>query len=405
MVTTGLVSFVLAALFSAVLLVVVRSSLGTWQNRAVERGIEVAVAAARTPDEQQTARSAFVAYHQLQAVRSLIEQRVLVAGLGFGLVALLLALAVGSYFLMRITRPLEELTRAIEQAGRGDLNVRVRAEPESEIGAVAAAFNRTAGQLRAIQEELRRAERLAAWRDVARVLCHEVRNPLTPIRLSVERLQNLGAKLRGSVPALSGDPDIVAVIDRTCRTVLAETEALDRTVNEFADFARLPAPRLRRVKLNRLLADAVAEYSAGSQVRVETRFDPAADDWVLDPVLMRRALANLLKNSIEALTERSDASCPRVPAVLVAATIARGRCEVMVADNGPGLASEVKARLFEPYVTTKAKGTGLGLAVVRQVAEAHGGEVRVEPGLDGTGTAFVISLPQGACDESETTGS
>jgi nitrogen fixation/metabolism regulation signal transduction histidine kinase len=385
----GVVSLVSAAVFSGSLLYLARSTTNVWENKKLERGIEIAVSGARDSTEQAEALSAFRAYRQLQVVKGLVDQRIIVAGLVFGLGVFLLSLAVTWFALGRVTRPLSELTAAIEKAGAGDLDVRVKAGPDTEVGAVASAFNLMAERLRRSRDQLGRAERLAAWRDVARLLSHEIRNPLTPIRLSVERLEQKSRER---------NPDLPGLVERSSRTILEEIDALDRIVTEFSDFARMPAPKLRRASLNRLITDVVHEYlPPGTRVEHELSLDPAGDEWRFDPDLMRRAFGNIVKNSVEALGAR--------PGRVKAATSRQGdRLVVVFSDNGPGVPAEVRSRAFEPYVTTKARGTGLGLAFVRQVVAGHSGAVELNSGPE-AGTTITITLPEGEAIEDKIAGS
>jgi two-component system nitrogen regulation sensor histidine kinase NtrY len=380
--TVGIVSLVSAAIFSASLYLMVRSTLSFSENRTVERGIEIGVAAARDPNESAEARSAFRAYRQLQALRGLVEQRTPIAGLLFGLVVFVLSLGISSFVLLRLTRPLNELTKALDKAGRGDLAVKVKGPPNNEIGNAARAFNTMTDRLRQLQEDLKRSERLAAWRDVARILGHEVRNPLTPIRLSVERIQE---------KARSNSPDLPVVLDRSTRTMLDEIDALDRIVREFSEFARLPSPAKRSAQLNRIVSDTLAQYRLTAEhVDFETTLDPRVDTWNVDPDLMRRVFSNILKNSIEAMQSAKPAAGARIS---IRTELRGSECCITFEDNGPGIPEHIRDRVLDPYVTTKTKGTGLGLAVVRNIVADHGGTVLVEH--PNPGTRIVITLPKG----------
>jgi len=388
----ALVSLASAVIFSASLLYVAQSTLAIWENQSVARGLEIGVelASGRDPATRAEALQAFRSYHQLQAVKGIINQRIVFAGLAFGGLVFLLSLGLNSLALFRITRPLKELASAIERAGAGDLDVRVRAPARSEVGAVALAFNSMAARLARLREELRRTERLAAWRDVARILGHEVRNPLTPIRLSVERLQ---------VKFDRGSPDLPDVLRSSTRTILEEIAALDRIVREFSEFARMPAPRVRTADLARLVEDVVAQYAATAPgVRFET--DLAVREWPLDPDLMRRVFSNIIKNSIEAL---AGSPAGGRGTVSITARNDAGRCRLEFTDDGPGIPEADVERVLEPYYTTKTKGTGLGLAVARNIVAEHGGTLAVE--RPGTGARFVIELPGGTPGENQAAGS
>jgi len=386
-VLVAVVALLSAALFSASLLYAVRATLGFWENPKIERGIELAATVPQDSLQAAEGRQAYTAYHHLKVVKGLVEQRVAVAGVLFGLLVFGLSLGLSLLVLARLTRPLGDLAAAIERAGTGDLTVKVRSPKRSEVTRVAEAFNAMTERLRLLQEDLRRSERLAAWRDVARVLAHEVRNPLTPIRLSAERLQAKAAR---------GSADLAAAVEQGARTIVEETETLDRIVREFSEFARMPPAHRRPTDVNGLLAGIVAEYRlAYPGLAFELESDPGIGDWSLDPELMRRVFTNVIKNSVEALG-------PAGGTVRVRSEAAGGRLRLVFEDDGPGIPDAVRQRAFEPYFTTKTGGTGLGLAVCRNAVSEHGGTVRIE--TPQKGARIVVELPEEHADEDEAAG-
>lgn len=232
------------------------------------------------------------------------------------------------------------------------------------------------------------AQRTAAWGEVARRLAHEIKNPLTPIQLSAERLQHkLEAKL--------AEPADQAMLVRSVGTIVAQVQAMKQLVNEFRDYARLPAAKPQPVDLNALVAEVLALYGdAQDRGQLAARCAPGLPLLRGDPSQLRQVVHNLVQNALDACAGREDAL------VTVATELERhpdGRPRVVrltVADNGPGFAEKVYKRAFEPYVTTKSKGTGLGLAVVKKIADEHGANVRIanlpaRPGGDGPGGAQV----------------
>ena len=229
---------------------------------------------------------------------------------------------------------------------------------------------------------LNRAQRDAAWGEVARRLAHEVRNPLTPIQLAAERLRR---RFLGRLSAEEGE-----LIDRATHTIVSQVEALKTMVNAFGDYARPQPAALRPVALNALLDDVLDLYE--NDQRIGLSRDLAAGEPLVraDAVRLRQALHNLIKNALEAI---GDA---RKPQIVVTTRIVRDDeqdwVELGVADNGPGLPSGFGERWFEPYTTSKNKGTGLGLAVVKKIAEEHGGSIRAENRAQG-GAVFTLRLP------------
>ena len=214
------------------------------------------------------------------------------------------------------------------------------------------------------------AQRSAAWSEVARRLAHEIKNPLTPIQLSAERLQHkLEAKLEGADQSM---------LVRSVATIVAQVQAMKQLDNEFRDYARLPAPQLQRLDLNALVGEVLALY-AGSQESGHLVTDCAAGlpQIMGDATQLRQVIHNLVQNGLDAVADRADGR------VLIATEVARNEqgeprlVRLKVIDNGHGFADKVLKRAFEPYVTTKAKGTGLGLAVVKKIADEHGARVRL----------------------------
>jgi nitrogen fixation/metabolism regulation signal transduction histidine kinase len=232
------------------------------------------------------------------------------------------------------------------------------------------------------------AQRSAAWSEVARRLAHEIKNPLTPIQLSAERLTHkLQAKLA---------PEDGALLQRSVATIVNQVQAMKQLVNEFRDYARLPAAQLAPLDLNALVAEVMALYGGPiEQGRLVAQCAPGLPAVVGDATQLRQVIHNLVQNGLDAVAERADGR------VRVSTEAARGddgavrAVRLNVVDNGPGFADKVLKRAFEPYVTTKSKGTGLGLAVVKKIADEHGARVRIanatEPGASGARVSLSFS--------------
>jgi nitrogen fixation/metabolism regulation signal transduction histidine kinase len=214
------------------------------------------------------------------------------------------------------------------------------------------------------------AQRSAAWAEVARRLAHEIKNPLTPIQLSAERLQHrLGHKLEGADQSL---------LTRSVHTIVSQVQAMQRLVNEFRDYARLPAAQLLPLDLDALAAEVLVLYGqAADNGLLVARLEPDLPRILGDATQLRQVIHNLVQNGLDAVADRPDGQ------VELSTATARGEhgelraVRLTVIDNGPGFADKVLKRAFEPYVTTKAKGTGLGLAVVKKIADEHGARLRV----------------------------
>ena len=214
------------------------------------------------------------------------------------------------------------------------------------------------------------AQRSAAWSEVARRLAHEIKNPLTPIQLSAERIQHkLAAKLL---------PDDASLLNRSVATIVAQVQAMKQLVNEFRDYARLPAAKLAPLNLNELVGDVLALY--GEAIEHGRLAAACAKDlpWIVgDATQLRQVIHNLVQNGLDAVAERPDGQV-RIATEPVRNELGELRAvRLAVHDNGPGFADKVLKRAFEPYVSTKSKGTGLGLAVVKKIADEHGARVRI----------------------------
>jgi nitrogen fixation/metabolism regulation signal transduction histidine kinase len=223
------------------------------------------------------------------------------------------------------------------------------------------------------------AQRTAAWGEVARRLAHEIKNPLTPIQLSAERLQ---MKLSDKLDGASRD-----MLERSTQTIINQVAAMKNMVNDFRDYAKTPPPEIAPIDFNALVREVLELYAASD---AGVAMDLAADlpPVLADPNQLRQVLHNLVKNAREALAE----AAPADPTITVATQRDDLRAVLRVADNGAGFAPQILSRAFEPYVTTKAKGTGLGLAIVRKVIDEHHGEIKLANSASG-GAEISIKLP------------
>jgi len=223
-----------------------------------------------------------------------------------------------------------------------------------------------------------RAQKVAAWREVARRLAHEIKNPLTPIQLSAERLR------RHFSQAPAGTRDLV---DECTTTIVGEVESLKGLVDEFSQFARMPAPRAVPTDLHCVLDDALSLYRGLlAEIEIRTHFAEALPKVSIDPEQIRRVILNLVDNAIEAMDRRGAID------IETRHDVNNNLVRVVVADNGPGIPVAEREKLFLPYYSTKQRGSGLGLAIVRRIVAEHGGSIDVTDNQP-RGTRFAIELP------------
>ncbi len=217
------------------------------------------------------------------------------------------------------------------------------------------------------------AQRMAAWGDVARRIAHEIKNPLTPIQLSAERIR------RKFLAAAGNDAD---KLEQMTEVIIRQTGDLRRIVDEFSKFARMPQPDRRRHDLRDIVRDTVTLQEAGQEgVEFVIEIPGVPVEMDLDPTLMNQALTNLVKNAGEAIEARREAGAEFAPRIAVELKIDGATVTLTISDNGIGLPPD-RAKLFEPYVTTREKGTGLGLPIVRKIIEEHGGTLRLTEAPD-----------------------
>ncbi|HEX5719016.1 MAG TPA: ATP-binding protein [Thermoanaerobaculia bacterium] len=325
----------------------------------------------------------FQSYRQLEAQKDELRASHILLFIMITLLVLLGASWAGLYLARRVTVPIQALAEGTRAISGGDLGHRVDVEADDELGVLVDSFNRMTAELASNKEALERsnrelveAQRLAAWNEAARRIAHEIKNPLTPIRLSAERLLRKHQQR---------DPGIGKAIEEGVEIIVREVVTLQGMVDEFARYARMPRPQPAPVDLSRLVGDTLNLYrDLKPGVEVEGQVEDGASPAMLDAEQMRRALINLLDNAVEA-TEAPGK-------VTVSATRDDGHLQIRVADTGRGIPLASREKLFLPYYSTKGRGTGLGLAIVHRIVTDHHGSIRVEDNVP-QGTVFTVELP------------
>ena len=314
----------------------------------------------------------------IELQRQIVSTAMLVGGAGI-FVAVLASL----WFAARVTRPVVSLAEAARRVAAGDLNAKVEVESSDELGELAASFNRMTEDLVQQKDRTLQAERVAAWRELARRLAHELKNPLFPLQVTVENL--LRAKQKS--PEMFEE-----VFQEGTATLLAEIDHLKTIIGRFSEFSKMPQPQRRPTQVNDVVRSVLRVFQAQlrgndkekNQIAVQTVLADALPEISADPDLLHRALQNLVLNAIDAM--------PRGGELAIRTGTLGDRIELSVSDTGSGLTPEECERLFTPYYTTKQHGTGLGLAIVQSVVSDHGGKISVESTKE-EGTTFRIELP------------
>ena len=292
-----------------------------------------------------------------------------------GAAGILLAVLLGTLGSSQISGPVERIAAFSRRMAQGDWDEPLRVESVRELESLVEALDRMRRDLTAYREKLLVSERQAAWSQMARAVAHEVRNPLTPIAVSVADLKRSYDLKREDFPE---------ILSQSVHTITEEIHTLERLLREFSEFARLPEPNVSDCRVAELWGDLRTLYgreSAGGRLHL----DPAQPDLVFpaDPDQVRQALVNLVRNGLET---RDDS------VVSLSAAREDGVVRISVSDTGPGLSAEHRARLFTPGFTTKATGSGLGLTVVQRIVHDHGGSIEVTSDPE-RGTTFRLSFP------------
>jgi signal transduction histidine kinase len=317
------------------------------------------------------------------SLRSYVElkRRIRASALLVGGGGILLAILLSSWVAARVTRPLVQLAQAAQDVAAGHWDTQVEVSGGDEVGQLAQSFNRMTAELLAQRERLVQTERVAAWRELARRLAHELKNPLFPLQLTVENL----------IRARTQSPEqFDEVFRESSSTLLAEISNLKAIIGRFSEFSQMPRPQLQPVQVNEALRSVVQLYQAQLQtpgrapITCELEFDESLGAIAADPDLLHRALSNLVLNAMDAM--------PKGGKLTLRSRRENGKVIAEIADTGSGLTREECERIFTPYYTSKQHGTGLGLAIVQSIVSDHGGRisVRSEPG---DGTTFAIELP------------
>src|SRR5271165_1784137 len=311
----------------------------------------------------------------------LLRQILKTAGL-VSLAAILIGLLVSWWVSRRITRPVEELADGARDVASGHWNTHIDVHGNDEIGQLAGAFNDMTRTLAAQKEKLVQTERVAAWRELARRLAHELRNPLFPLQITVENLQRARQL---------GPEQFQEVFNEATATLKAELSNLNTIVGRFSDFSKMPAPQFTRVNVNESLRNAVrlfeAQFNAVGKPAISTEYflNEPLPEIDADPDLLHRAFQNLVLNALDAM--------PAGGTLTLRTADGEDNVRIEVADTGKGLTPEECSRLFTPYYTTKQLGTGLGLAIVQSVVSDHHGTISVSS-EEGHGATFRIELPK-----------
>jgi two-component system, NtrC family, nitrogen regulation sensor histidine kinase NtrY len=312
----------------------------------------------------------------------LLRRQILKTAAAVALAATLIGLLLSWWVSKRITRPIEELANGARDVASGRWDTHINVQGSDEVGQLAEAFNHMTNTLAVQKEKLVQSERVAAWRELARRLAHELRNPLFPMQITLENLQRARQL---------GPTQFQEVFAEGTATLKAELANLNSIVGRFSDFSKMPAPQFALVNVNESLRNAVRlfepQFTAVGKPSITTEYflTESLPEIDADPDLLHRAFQNLVLNALDAM--------PGGGTLTLRTTNADDHVRIEVSDTGKGLTPEECSRLFTPYYTTKHLGTGLGLAIVQSVISDHHGTLSVSSD-EGRGATFRLDLPK-----------
>jgi signal transduction histidine kinase len=302
-----------------------------------------------------------------------LDRRALLAALLF----ILSGASVGYYMAERISDPVNRLTRATKRIAKGDLDARIAATSSDELRRLVEAFNSMAADLQRQRGELERTHRLEAWAEMARQVAHEIKNPLTPIQLNAEHLRRVHAD--------RGEP-LGPMVQECVATILTQVKLLRQISSEFSSFASSPTAKRSDVDVTALLREVLDPYRQGldGRINLDVQLPDTLPHVSVDRTLVSRALVNIVENALHAM--------PGAGALTVRANQNGRAVHIRVSDTGVGMDAEALARAFEPYFSTKAAGTGLGLPIAKRNVELSGGTISMTSERD-KGTTVEVTLP------------
>jgi nitrogen fixation/metabolism regulation signal transduction histidine kinase len=311
-----------------------------------------------------------------------LKRRIRDSALLVGAAGIFLAVLLGSWAAARVTQPVEQLAEAAQEVTAGNWNASVEVTGHDELAQLARSFNRMTAELLAQKERLVQTERVAAWRELARRLAHELKNPLFPLQLTVENL--IRARSQSA-------EQFDEVFRESSRTLLGEIANLKGIIGRFSEFSKMPLPQLQPTQINDVLRGILQLFQAQLQspgrppIACHVELEENLPEIAVDPELLHRAIANLVLNAMDAM--------PNGGTLTLRSRTDTDNARIEVADTGSGLTREECQRIFTPYYTSKQHGTGLGLAIAQSVVSDHGGRISVQS-EPGKGSTFVIELPR-----------
>jgi nitrogen fixation/metabolism regulation signal transduction histidine kinase len=284
--------------------------------------------------------------------------------LGPYVAAIILLVFIINFLSYRISNPILKLQKATEQLSKGNINIEVKSNSKDEIGVLVDSFNRMIKELKRSRAELKKAERESAWRDIARQVAHEIKNPLTPMKLAMQHLY---------YAYKNSSPDFNNILQTTNKLIIDQIEVLNRIATEFSNFAKLPSRNYQFLNMNEIVSDVVKLMNSKNNILLKLDSSTYNKNVYGDKDDLRRALINIVKNSLQAVDEKQN----NIGKVTVSAVCINGYYKLNISDNGEGMDDDTLNKLFEPYFSTKSSGMGLGLVITKKILDDMKADITV----------------------------
>ena len=308
-------------------------------------------------------------FKQNEINQELTESMVYIFGAYF--VAVIFLVIIVNILSYRISNPIIKLQRATDQLSKGNVGIQVKTSSKDEIGELVRSFNKMTKELKRSREELKKVERESAWRDIARQVAHEIKNPLTPMKLAMQHLYYAYSR---------GSNDFKSILQTTNKMIIDQVETLNRIATEFSDFAKMPSRNYRPIKINEVIKDVVSLMNTEGKIKLSAVSSNGKYVVFGDKDEIKRALINIIRNSIQAIDEnvcnRNDGR------ILIEGKNYDGYYSVFIRDNGIGMDEQTLQKLFEPYFSTKSSGMGLGLVITKKIVDDMKAKIYVRSEVD-----------------------
>jgi two-component system nitrogen regulation sensor histidine kinase NtrY len=368
------------------------SETAVFASKVLDRGLGISLIASTEIDKifldhKNKIKTAIREYMNISAQSAGIKLTFLTFFLALSTVLLLVSILAGLMFANWILKPINRLTDAVKNIESGNYKTSIKSEKfNNEWDRLISAFNDMTAKLEDQKQKLIISQKQNTWRDIARKIAHEIKNPLTPIQLSAERLKSRYQK------EISTSPEI---FDSCINTIIRQVACIKNLVKEFSDFARMPAPNMSLTDIVAILKDSVYSYSmAYKNIEFSQSYSVPEFLCYIDQEQMNQVIINILQNGVNSIIENNTKrSCEVVGNIVLGFHVDGDIMSIMIEDDGPGFSEDAVRNAMEPYYTTRRSGTGLGLAIVNKIVGDHGGSITIGKSECLSGAKVSIEIP------------